>query len=483
MGISLVSDRYEARARIYVDTQTVLKPLMTGLTFQPDIDEQVRMLARTLISRPNMERLVRMPELRLAAASEARNDEVVSRLMDQIKVAPTTSGNLYEISYRGSSPQGSQRLVEATVNLFVHAGAGAKKRDSEDAGRFIDDQIREYEAKLVDAENRRKDFKVRTFGVSGVSNQDYFARMSALSDEVNKLQMELTATERTRDSYRRELAAEEPQLPIDTRPALGSGLANELTARRKQLDELLLRYTDRHPDVISTRRMIDQLEVEIRERKEAEQRAWTTAGKVGEATSAPTSPVYQQLRISLANAEAQLASLRSQVAVQQGRLDQIRALAGQMPQVEAELAQLNRDYDIIRKNYEVMVARRESALLGMKLDESSQLAEFRVIDPPRVQRFPVFPGRLHLAAMAIVLSIGAGLAAAVLAERVKPTLDEPAELQLLSGRPVLGTVPVLMTPEESRQRRLGTIAYAMVFTTLIALQGAWVGWLALGSAS
>ena len=54
-------DRYEARARVYVDTQTVLKPLMAGLTFQPDVDQQVRMLARTLISRPNVERLVAMP--------------------------------------------------------------------------------------------------------------------------------------------------------------------------------------------------------------------------------------------------------------------------------------------------------------------------------------------------------------------------------------------------------------------------------------
>ena len=183
-AISLVPNRYEASARIYVDTQTVLKPLMAGLTFQPDIDEQVRMLAGTLISRPNMERLVKMPDLHFDADADAR-DALVSRLMQRIKLVPVGSlgsgfGNLYEVSYRDPSPERARRLVQATVDLFVHSGIGAKKRDSVEAGRFIDEQIHTYEAKLVAAENRLKEFKLRNFGVSGVSNQDYFARVSAL---------------------------------------------------------------------------------------------------------------------------------------------------------------------------------------------------------------------------------------------------------------------------------------------------------------
>ena len=481
MGITAVPERYEASARVYVDTQTVLKPLMASLTFQPDIDEQVRMLARTLISRPNVERLVRIPELQMDVSSADAREEVVSRLMDQIKVVPTASGNLYAISYRGASPERAQRLVEATVDLFVHAGAGAKKRDSQDAGRFIEDQIRRYETKLTEAESRLKDFKIRNFGVSGVSNQDYFARMSALSDEVNKLRVELSAAEQARDSYRRELAAEEPQLPAELATKNGGAAVlpeaeARLDAQKKQLDELLRRYTEEHPDVISARRVISQLEVEARERKAAEQRALAKLGKAGRAA---TSPVYQKLRVSLAETEAQVASLRSQLAMQQGRLDQVRSLAGRVPQVEAELAQLNRDYEIIRKNYDLMVARRESASLGVKLDESSQLAEFRVVEPARVSPSPVFPGRLHLALIAIVVSLAAGIAAAVVADLMRPTIDGAESLRTLSDRPVLGTVSMLVTPHVKRAQRVDLLRFTAAFGVLIALQAMWVAWIAL----
>ena len=475
--VTAVPNRYEASARVYVDTQTVLKPLMAGLTFQPDVDQQVRLLARTLISRPNVERLVRMPELELDVADVGAREVIVSRLLDKIKVTPTSTGNLYAISYRGSSPESAKRIVKATADMFVRAGAGGKKRDSQDAGQFVADEIRIYEAKLTEAENRLKDFKMRNFGVSGVSNQDYFARVSALTDEVGKLRIELSAAEQSRDSYRRELAVEDPQLPAELDPKAGGGAAFEadsrLDAQRKQLDELLRRYTDEHPDVVAARRVIGELEVAARERKSVDARSTAKGGK------AATSPVYQKLRVSLAESEAQVASLRSQLSMQQGRLEQVRAVAGKVPQVEAELTQLNRDYDIIRKNYDQMVARREAASLGERVDESSQLAEFRVIDPPEAAPSPVFPSRLHLALMAIVASLLAGAIAAVVADFAWPTFDEMASLRTLSGRPVLGSVSMLVTPERQREQKLNLVRFSAALAALVMLQAMWVAWVAL----
>lgn len=479
-GISFVPDRFQATARVYVDTQSVLKPLMAGLTYQPDIDQQVRMLARTLISRPNVERLVKLPELRLDVAGLSEREAVVSRLMEQIKVAPTAADNLFQITYRGSSPESARRLVEATLEMFFNAGTGAKKRDSQDAGVFIEAQIRSYEAKLTGAENRVKDFKVRNFGVSGVSNQDFFARVSALTEEVNKLRIDLSAAERSRDAYRRELAAEEPQLPADLATKRIGDTAPDaqgrLDAQRKVLEDLRRRFTEVHPDVISARRAIAQMEVDVRERTAAEEQM---LARLAKSNRAATSPVYQKLRISLAETEAQVASLRSQLGMQQGRLEQVRAMAGRVPQAEAELAQMTRDYDIIRKNYDQMVARRESASLGVKLDESSQLAEFRVVEPPRVSPSPVFPGRLHLSLLAVIASLALGVAATVLADQVWPTFDDAAALRLLSGRPVVGTVSMLVTPQGQQAQRVGALRFGVALALLMALQAMWLVWIAM----
>ncbi len=477
-GVFVMSlhDRYEATARVYVDTQTVLKPLMSGLAFQPDIDQQVSMLARTLISRPNVEHLIESPTIGLLRPTEQTRDRAIDSLIAAIKVAPT-GNNLYSISYRDTDPQRAQRLVQGLVELFVDSGVGEKRRDSEEARRFIDEQIHTYESKLTEAENRLKEFKLRNFGLTGTSNQDYFARVSTLSDEVAKLRVDLSAAEQSRDALKRELANEDPQLPFDVTPngmpAAPAEIDVRIETQKKQLDELLRRYTDEHPDVIGTRRTIAQLE----KQKKQEQDAGGRSGK-GRGNAA-TSPVYQKIRVSLADAEANVASLRTQLSVQQGRLDETRAKAGKVPEVEAELAQLNRDYDILRKNYDQLVARRESASLGVKIDQSAQLADFRIVEPPRVSPKAVFPNRLMMAALTLVASIAAGLAVAFGLSQVFPSFHAPKDLRELSGRPVLGTVSMHVSSDMRARERRDLIMFAGVGSLLVALHLVWIALIAM----
>lgn len=475
VGVGLMQDRYEASSRVYVDTQSVLKPLMAGLAFQPDIDQQVRMLAKTLVSRPNVERLMDAPDIALAPADPREREKALMKLMDKIKVAPSGQGNLYTISYRDTDPQRARRLVESLVNLFVESSIGTKTRDSKEASRFIDEQIAEYEHKLVEAENRLKDFKLRNFGVSGVSNQDYFARMSELADQVGRLRIELSAAEQSRDALRRELSSEDPQLPPESLVAAGPVQLSEIDARleaqKRQLDELLRRYTDEHPDVVSTRRTIAQ--IENQKRQEA------LARGDGKGRGAATNPVFQRIRMSLAEAEANVASLRTRLGAEQSRLDQIRALATRVPQVEAELAQLNRDYDIIRKNYEQLVARREAASLGVKIDQSSQLTDFRLVEPASVSSTPVFPNRKVLAVLAVVASIGLGVGAAFALSQLSPSMDSERILRELSGRPVLGSVSLVMSNTMRVQERRASLGFVGAFGLFLIANAAWLAWIAL----
>lgn len=479
IGVALAPSRYEAKAQIYVDTQSVLKPMMAGLTYQPDIEMQVRMLARTLVSRPNMERVLRNPSLGLDTPDVVLREKLITRLMDQVKVTSGATTNLYDISFRGESPSQAQRLVHVIVQMFAEASVGEKRRDTEDAGRFIEEQIRSYETTLVEAENRLKEFKVRNFGVTGVSSQDYYARVSALTDMVSKLRTELGAAEQARDAYRRELAVEDPQLPAETTPKLGNAATSEqesrLDAQKKNLDELLRRFTDAHPDVISARRIIAQLEAEEKARKEAEARSPVKPGK------AATSPVYQKLRVALAEAEAQVASLRSQLSMHQAQLEQIRGAGSQRPQVEAELAQLNRDYEVIRKNYDAMVARREAATLGARLDSGSHYAEFRVVEPARASETAVFPNHLHLALLSIVASLIAGAGAALFADSLAPSFEETKSLAEVSGRPVIGTVSRLVTPQSQRDRQARHRRFGAALGSMLLLQVIWVAWIAVGA--
>lgn len=439
----LVRDRYEASARVFVDTQTVLKPLMSGLAFQPDVDQQVRMLARTLISRPNVERLISSPRAGLQNLSPADREKTIDRLTREIKVLPSGDANLFAITYRDINPQRAQILVDELVALFVSSGVTDKQRDSEQARRFLDDQIKSYEAKLMESENRLKDFKLRNFGLTGTSNQDHFARLSASTEEVNRLRVELQAAAQARDALRRELSQEDPTMPVE---AMLPGMApvqtdteSRLDAQKRQLDELLRRYTDQHPDVMAARRTIAQLE----QQRKAEQDARRSDGKRG---PAPTSPVFQRIRVSLAEAEAKVASLQGQLSAQQSQLEQARAMAGRMPEVEAEFSQLNRDYTIVRKNYEELVARRESASLGEKIDLTTKVADFRVVEPPRVSPTPARPSRMLVAILGVLASIAAGFGVAFGLTQVFPTVQDARSLREIGGRPILGSASLVINP-------------------------------------
>jgi polysaccharide chain length determinant protein (PEP-CTERM system associated) len=479
--VSVVENKYEANARVFVDTQTVLKPLMAGLAFQPDVDQQVRMLARTLISRPNVERLMNSREIGFAKPSDAQYDHAVEKLKDGIKILPSGGGNIYTISYRDSNSQRARRLVQELVELFVDSNIDAKRRDSAEASRFLEQQIREYEVKLLESESKLKDFKVRNFGVSGVSNDDFFTRVSSLADVVTKLRLDLSAAEKARDAMRHELDQEDPRLPAYATPSLigQQTIASELDVRletqRKQLDELLRRFTESHPDVVSARRTIASLEHERREAVAAAKS--TESAQIG--GTAPTNPVYQKLRISLAEAEANVAALRTQLGGQQARLEAVRSTASRIPVVEAELAQLNRDYDVIRKNYDQLVSRREAASFGVKIDQSSPVAEFRVIEPAQVSTGAVFPSRAVLAALVVVSALACGAGSAFLASRLLPTVDDVKTLRDLAGRPVLGTVLPVVTIETRRAARKQQSAFGMALGAFLLTSASWVTWIAL----
>lgn len=439
----VVRDRYEASARVFVDTQTVLKPLMSGLAFQPDVDQQVRMLARTLISRPNVERLISSPRAGLQGLSPADREKTIDRLTREIKVLPSGDANLFTITYRDINPQRAQILVDELVSLFVSSGVTDKQRDSEQARRFLDDQIKSYEAKLMEAENRLKDFKLRNFGLTGTSDQDHFARLSASTEEVNRLRVELQAAAQSRDALKRELSNEDPNMPVEAMlPGMvpvQSETESRLDAQKRQLDELLRRYTDQHPDVIAAQRTIAQLE----QQRRTEQEARRGNGKLG---PAPTSPVFQRIRVALAEAEAKVASLQGQLSAQQSQLEQARAMAGRMPEVEAEFSQLNRDYTVVRKNYEELVARRESASLGEKIDLTTKVADFRVVEPPRVSPTPARPSRMLVAVMGVLAAIAAGFGVAFGMTQVFPTVQDARSLREIGGRPILGSASLVINP-------------------------------------
>jgi polysaccharide chain length determinant protein (PEP-CTERM system associated) len=403
-------------------------------------------------------------------------ERMIEGMTREIKIASSGRDNVFNFSYRGTNPETTRVVVANLVSLFLASDTGNKQRDAQSARDFIDEQIKSYEARLAEAENRLKEFKLRNLGVTDASGKDYFARMTVLTEEMSKLSVELRAAEQSRDALRRELSGETESLVPETPLAAPSMQVSEydarLEAQRKQLDELLRRYTDLHPDVIAAKRLIASLEEDRRRDLESRRQA---AAKVP-ATASPSANLgRQQIRLALAQAEAEVASLRVRAGDMQARLAQLRASATRVPQIEAELAQLNRDYEVVKGAYQTMVSRREKAALSEDVD-STRAAQFQIIDQTRTAPQPVFPNRAALTQLVIMLSLAAGFAAAFLTAHLLPTFSSAKLLGEMTGRKVLGSVSMVMSADTMRQARVEKFRFVSAFGSLIIAVGVWIAW-------
>ena len=458
-----IPDRFEATARVYVDTQSLLKPLLAGLAVQPNTTQQVEVMARTLISRPNLEKVARITDLDLNAKNPAQLESIINSLSDMIKLKSIGSDD-YTISYENRDPAMAKKVVQSLLNIFVENGLGNNRKDIATSQKFIEDQLKEYEAKLNDAENALKEFKQRNIGLMrGETGQDYYSELADAKSQVDEAELSLREAEDRRDSLKQQLTGSDPTMMDNASESIASTKYDaRIESLNKELDSLRLKYTEQHPDVVAAKRLIAQLEAD--KAKEA------TLKKPS--SSMAQSPYYQQINISLAEAEANAASMKARLSEYQSRYAQLKAAANRLPEVDAELSQLTRNYDVYKKNYDSLLARRESAQMSSAVDTKTDSVDFRIIDPPRVPLTPSYPKRPLLLSLVLLGAIAAGIALAFLMSQIKPTINNRFDLHALTDFPMLGTISMIETQSAKIKARKGLRTYAAAALGLLCVYGA-----------
>ncbi len=478
MIIWRIPDQYEASARIYVDTDSILKPLMSGLAVQPNVEQQISMLSRTLLSRPNVDKLIRMADLDLKSQSKSEQEALVERLMKGIQIQTAGGVNLYSLAYRDAEQDKAKRVIQSMVSIFVESGLGASRKDTDSAKTFLAEQIKTFEARLEEAEARMKEFRLRNLDRQGPDGKDVATRLSEIGGQLESAKLQLREAEKSRDAARRQLTEARgaggastalPNLLQESNLAVSTPeIDARIEAQKRSLDNLLQRYTEQHPDVLNTRRLLADLET-AKSKEVAELQRKAAAAPAAPAPVAAENLAVQELNRMMATAEVQVAALQARVDEYAGRYNQIKESLRTAPQIEAEAAQLNRDYAITKKNYEDLVARRQSAVMSGELDVASGVAEFRLIDPPRVSPKPVSPNRLLLLPLALVSALAAGLLFAFAASQLRPTFSDGNELRAKTGLPLLGVVTGLISDEDRRRERVGLFRFVTASGGLVGL--------------
>jgi polysaccharide chain length determinant protein (PEP-CTERM system associated) len=467
-------DVYQASTRFYIDAESMIKRAVGDLTISGDMSTEVNILTRAIVSRPRLEETARLADLDLNAKTPAEHDRLISDLGARIILTKEGGDNIYRITFRDSSHQVAETVVKTILDKFYEEALGARRTDSAGAEEFVDQQIADYERRLNEAEQRRAAFKRQNVGLMPGESGDYYTRLQGAMQtlEASKAELRL-ATERLAE-YQKQLAGEEPVFGI-VAPSASDGVAlggteGQIAQYEGQLSDLLLKYTDNHPDVVALRdtiaRLKSQRDAASPRSASAAPRASTQGGQL------ETNPVYQSMRMGESATKVEIATLRSKVETQEAAVKELQRLVDTIPEIERELAALNRDYDVTRDQYETLLKRRESLRITGEVEQTGDQLQFRTLDPPRASVTPVGPDRPMLLAATAIAAIGLGLALALLLQQLNPVFENRRELRAITGLPVLGIVSLAdgtLDRARARRRTLLFGATAVALPTALAV--------------
>lgn len=457
---------YEATARVYVNAETTLKPLLRELTVSTDTLSDVGMVTQALLSQPQLKAVASATGLE----SRASNPKELEQLLDGIKLRTTIARlpnqDIFRISFRDHDPEMARNVVQVLLNNFMQNSLRKDRTDTVQAQSFLQSQIKLYEKRLEQAEEALADFKKKNVGLMPGEGGDYYNRLQTAQQDLNLVQAEYRAIESRRDELKRQVEGETPVLGI------GSGLGSmagttvdgPIADLEKQLADLRVKFTDKHPDVIRVRQTLDDLyKIRDEERRKASKAARSSGG------SLDVNPVYQQMRVALSTAEAELAASKAKLAEKQQAVGYLKRMVDTIPEVEAQLNRLNRDYAVVKKQYDGLVQSLESARLSEEVQAGNEQVTFDVIEPPRLPLIPVAPNRPILLAVVILLALGCGGIVSYFLNQHNPVYFSGQSLRAATGLPVFATVGLVGSTPISRNDKLLAVAASLLLVTFILL--------------
>lgn len=478
-----IPDTYESSARVNVDTRTALRSVVDGLVVNIDVEAQLNLVRQTLLGRANLEKVAQQVGMDITARSGPEREQLLNSLISRIGIEleppltrdPRIPNTLFRISYTDHDRQTALKVVDLLLNSFVEDTIGSDRSGTASAQRFLREQLNEYGRRLADAESQLADFKKKNVGLVPGDEGGYFNRLTTEMQEVKRLQGAIAVANSRRTELMRQLNGEAPFVP----PAEGSGSRNtqangsngpQDTATRIQetqgrLDDLLLRYTDRHPEVIATRETLEALKVRQKEELAALRRGDPGAAALANASS---NPVYQNIQTQLNQANVDIAALRSQLQDRERNQSELRRLVDTAPEVEAEYARLMRDYDVTKTQYNALLERLERARLSGDAEQTG-VVKFNIVDPPTAGFKPVFPNRPLFLIAVLIAGIGAGCAVAYLMHLIRPVFSSSRSLGDITGLPVLGSVTRSWVEKYRAQLRSGLLRYSIASALLLVV--------------
>jgi polysaccharide chain length determinant protein (PEP-CTERM system associated) len=498
---------YRSEALILIEQQKVPEHYVVS-NVAADLQERLQSMTQQVLSRTRLRRIIEDLHLYSGDKQRMSPDELVERMRKDIKIEMVETPNrpdeltAFRINYFGSDPRLTQQVTSALSAFFIDENLRSREKQSEDTTDFLQTQLEEARKHLEEQEAKLREFKGEHLGELPTQLTSNLQILSGLEARLQDANERLDRAEQQK-VYLNSLLSQYQALSKQIRDGeKGTGaspvaLDDQLDRLKQQLADLQAEYTDKHPDVVKMKDEIAKTE-QLKTQNESDlSKPQDAAAEHADAKDTPAKGVtvkdaaassdvsdFQgadprtvspmlEIRSQIKSNDLEIQDRKNEIKKLELNAEQYKARLNQTPVREQQLADINRDYDQSRANYESLLAKSNQSALSTNLEKRQQGEQFRIIDAPNLPSKPFWPNRLQLSLFGLAGGVVLGVVGAALAESVDDRVHKDKDLSDLSRVPVLGIVPPLLTPSERRGRRwrMGAEMAAGIAMTMVVIGG------------
>ncbi|MCB1836477.1 MAG: hypothetical protein KDH99_02565 [Alcanivoracaceae bacterium] len=459
---------YTSYVTVMFDEKAIIQPLMEGAAVATAATDRARLAREVINSRSFLNQIIEFVGVMPTDADPLAWDLERDRMRKRISIA-TIPPNLIRIEYRDKNPQRAYDVTARMADLFIQETRDLKASESSEAFAFIDEQVREYHQKLVEAERNLKDFRSENLDARPGTDAAISTRISQLNTSLEAATLELAETRIREKSIERQLSGE---AALEVSLSREGQFQSQIAVLQGELDQLRLSYHETYPDIVRIKHQIEDLKTQISQeqsRREAEQQRARQQGRVYVDDRVRLSPVYQQLRQQLSDTRTQIATLEARKSELEQMLNEEINRGRRVHTGEMLLAELTRDYEVNRDIYRDLLRRRENARVSMSLDEGQQGLSLRVYEPAFLPLKPTGLRFLHFMILGLILAVLIPVAYLVARVQLDPRVRSVEQLTNRLGYRVLASVPVVFLAQEQAQARRATRVVMMTGMAVVAI--------------
>ncbi|MGV1098199.1 GumC family protein [Thiovibrio sp. JS02] len=465
---------YLMTPKVYQSTSLIIyqQSRVNPSKFSPDeekkIEEMVSTVSQQVTSRTSLEGIINQFNLYRDQREKLPIEDVVAMMREkQIQIRSQQSkGNVFSVTFNGNNPRATMQVTNVLASKFIEENLRVREERATETTAYIKDELRMAKEALDKKEAIMRDYKLQYYNEMPDQRAANMQRLNALQEQYQAILANIHNLEQTRLLVAEQSAVRKDMLSLSVG---GAGKAAEqpddLASARQQLEKMLARYTEEHPDVKQLKKRIQQLELENSAAPAKAQGGSAGEGEAGAARDKLSLPA-RAVDINLKNLRFEGDKVLQQIRVYQEWIDR-------SPVREAEWAAITRDHEELKKHYEYLVAQGLNAEASESLERRQKGSQFKIIDPAYLPEKPIKPDFLKIMLAALGLGLGSGVGMVFLFDFFDTSFRDAAELENYLHVPVLCAVPFIITEGERRKEKiLARVVYCGLAGWFVLLGGA-----------